>query len=257
MSPKYRAATRSAEGDLVESIVRNQALEQQRHCTTVDPYTPTCPHSFFRDLLIVSQSDARKKKAVESPVLRGRDQGALDFSDHDLDAAKERLRRRTGSRTGALTNATSPSAPPTRGYARRCPAICRRFGGRRPARPARSRKRSGLFRSRRGSRRRRSAPRWTRGLRRSRSCWSAPGYGPEELFALERRDLDLEAGVLSIERVHSQGVLKDCRKSSRQRRRVPLRQRVVQALKSQPPRLDTPLVFPAARGGYIDGEKFR
>jgi integrase len=83
------------------------------------------------------------------------------------------------------------------------------------------------------------------------------GLRPEELFALERRDLDLEAGVLSVERVYSQGVLKDCRKSSRQRRRVPLRQRVMEAFKAQPPRLDTPLVFPAARGGYIDGEKFR
>jgi integrase len=50
------------------------------------------------------------------------------------------------------------------------------------------------------------------------------GLRPEELFALERRDLDLDAGVLSVERVYSQGVLKDCRKSSRQRRRVPLRQ---------------------------------
>jgi integrase len=83
------------------------------------------------------------------------------------------------------------------------------------------------------------------------------GLRPEELFALERRDLDLDAGVLSVERVYSQGVLKDCRKSSRQRTRVPLRQRVMEALKSQPPRLDTPLVFPAARGGHIDLEKFR
>jgi integrase len=83
------------------------------------------------------------------------------------------------------------------------------------------------------------------------------GLRPEELFALERRDLDLEAGILSIERVYSQRRLKDCKKSSRQRRRVPLRQRVVQALRTLPPRLDTPLLFPAARGGYIDGEKFR
>ena len=83
------------------------------------------------------------------------------------------------------------------------------------------------------------------------------GLRPEELFALERRHLDLDAGVLAVERVYSQGVLKDCRKSSRQRRRVPLRQRVVEAFKAQPPRLDTPLVFPAARGGHIDLEKFR
>jgi integrase len=83
------------------------------------------------------------------------------------------------------------------------------------------------------------------------------GLRPEELFALERRDLDLEAGVISVERVYSQRRLKDCKKSGRQRRRVPLRQRVVQALLTLPPRLDTPLLFPAARGGYIDGEKFR
>ena len=83
------------------------------------------------------------------------------------------------------------------------------------------------------------------------------GLRPEELFALERRDLDLEAGVLSVERVYSQRRLKDCAKSSRQRRRVPLRQRVLDALGDLPRWIDTPLLFPAARGGYIDGEKFR
>jgi integrase len=83
------------------------------------------------------------------------------------------------------------------------------------------------------------------------------GLRPEELFGLERRDLDLDAGVLSVERVYSQGVLKDCRKSSRQRRRVPLRGRVVEAIKAMPPRIDKPVLFPAARGGRIDLEKFR
>ena len=83
------------------------------------------------------------------------------------------------------------------------------------------------------------------------------GLRPEELFALERRDVDLDAGVLSIERVYTQRVLKEPKKSSRQRRRVPLRARVVDALRTLPPRLDTPLLFPAARGGYIDDNKWR
>ncbi|MGH3039594.1 MAG: hypothetical protein ACRDLZ_09380 [Gaiellaceae bacterium] len=60
------------------------------------------------------------------------------------------------------------------------------------------------------------------------------GLRPEELFALERRDVDLEAGVLSVERVYTQRVLKEPKKSSRQRRRVPLRARVCDALRSLP-----------------------
>jgi integrase len=77
------------------------------------------------------------------------------------------------------------------------------------------------------------------------------------LFALERRDYDREGGTLTVERVYSQGVLKDCGKSSRQRRRVPLRQRVVDAIDAMPPRIDSKLLFPAPRGGPIDLEKFR
>jgi integrase len=82
------------------------------------------------------------------------------------------------------------------------------------------------------------------------------GLRPEELWAVERRDLDLEAGVLTVSRVFSGGQVKEP-KTERSKRRVPLRARVVEAIKAQPPRMDTPLLFPAPRGGHIDGEKFR
>lgn len=83
------------------------------------------------------------------------------------------------------------------------------------------------------------------------------GMRPEELFALERKDVDLKAGVATIDRVFTQGRLKEPRKSTRQRRRVPLRRRVVEAIEAMPPRIDSPLLFPAPRGGYIDLERFR
>jgi integrase len=83
------------------------------------------------------------------------------------------------------------------------------------------------------------------------------GLRPEEWIGLERRDVDRMAGVVTVERVFTQGRLKPCAKTSRQRRRVPLRQRVLDVLEALAPRLDSPLLFPAARGGHIDLEKFR
>jgi integrase len=77
------------------------------------------------------------------------------------------------------------------------------------------------------------------------------GLRPEELFALERRDLDLTAGVLNVERVFSQGPLKECKKSSRRRRRVPLRQRVVETLRALPPRLETRRCCSRPRGAAL------
>jgi integrase len=83
------------------------------------------------------------------------------------------------------------------------------------------------------------------------------GLRPEELFGLDRKDIDRENGVLNVERVYSQLRLKPCMKSDRQRRRVPLRSKVLEALDAMTPRIDSQVLFPAADGDRIKLATFR
>jgi integrase len=83
------------------------------------------------------------------------------------------------------------------------------------------------------------------------------GLRPEEWLALEWRDVDRKAQVLHVRRAFTRGRLKEWGKTDRSRRRVPLRTRVLDVLDGIPRRLDSPLVFPATRGGYIDLHNFR
>jgi integrase len=83
------------------------------------------------------------------------------------------------------------------------------------------------------------------------------GLRPEELFALEWRDIDRKASVVHVRRAYARGRLKEWGKTERSRRRVPLRQRVLDALGNVPRRLDLPLVFSAAKSAYVDLHNFR
>ncbi len=86
---------------------------------------------------------------------------------------------------------------------------------------------------------------------------AATGLRPEEWQALERRDIDRMAGVLSVRRTVSAGAVVELGKTSRSRRQVPLSPRAVAALDALPARLDTPLLFPSPEGVLLHLDNFR
>jgi integrase len=77
------------------------------------------------------------------------------------------------------------------------------------------------------------------------------GLRTNEWVALERRDVDKPGRAVVVQRRASDGIVTPYPKTERSRRRVPLTARALDALGGLPPRLDTPLLFPAPKGGLI------
>ncbi len=86
---------------------------------------------------------------------------------------------------------------------------------------------------------------------------AATGMRPEEWCAVERQDVDRGSGVVRVLRTHVEGRTKAYGKTSASVREVPLPSRALAALDAVPARLDTRLVFPGPRGGYINLRNFR
>lgn len=84
---------------------------------------------------------------------------------------------------------------------------------------------------------------------------AATGLRPEEWQPLERRDFD--RGAVNVRRTVSSGQVVELTKTSAGRRQVPLTRRAHEALDSLPPRIDTPLLFPAPGGGLVNLDNFR
>jgi integrase len=79
---------------------------------------------------------------------------------------------------------------------------------------------------------------------------SETGLRTNEWTAIERRDIDRDGPAVMVRRRYARGRATPYPKT--QRRRVPLTVVALEAWRSLPPRLDTPLVFPAAEGGPIE-----
>lgn len=83
------------------------------------------------------------------------------------------------------------------------------------------------------------------------------GLRTNEWIALERRDVDRVGRAVTVQRRIADGRLTPYPKTERSRRRVPLTVRALEAIESLPPRLDTPLLFPAPKGGPIGLDTWR
>jgi integrase len=83
------------------------------------------------------------------------------------------------------------------------------------------------------------------------------GLRTNEWAALERRDVDRDGRAVTVQRRYASGVLTPYPKTVRSRRRIPLTQRALDALDRLPPRLDTPLLFPASEGGPVALDNWR
>jgi integrase len=84
---------------------------------------------------------------------------------------------------------------------------------------------------------------------------AATGLRPAELVALERRDIDRGGRAVYVRRQLVCGQIKRT-KTRRSLRAGPLQAVALEAL-DQLPESNGPLLFPAARGGYIDMHNFR
>jgi integrase len=84
---------------------------------------------------------------------------------------------------------------------------------------------------------------------------SETGLRTNEWTATERRDIDRDGPAVMVRRRYARGQATPYPKT--ERRRVPLTAKAFDALHSLPPRLDSPLAFPAAEGGSIEINNWR